>query len=257
MLTTKIENQILIATLDNGKTNSFTKETLEKIKYALDQVKKDEKIKGLILTGNGRFFSSGFDLYTFMNFKNTDEVKSFLKYADNILVDLFLCPKPVVCAMNGHTVAGGLIFAMAADFRISINHPKIKIGMSEIKIGVPLSIAQNAIMKFGFGSDKKFRDIMYFGELMNVTKALEREIIDETANSEELINKAKSIISLWVDNPGDSFHWIKKELKQSTGEYIEKRIKNLKDDDYNDVFKCFFNKEVKQTLAFVQSSMEK
>ena len=58
-------------------------------------------------------------------------------------------------------------------------------------------------------------------------------------------------------DPGDSFHWIKKELKQSTGEYIEKRIKNLKDDDYNDVFKCFFNKEVKQTLAFVQSSMEK
>ncbi|OQY01928.1 MAG: hypothetical protein B6I26_02910 [Desulfobacteraceae bacterium 4572_130] len=257
MLKTTIEDQILIANLDNGKTNSFTKETLEKLKHALDQVKKNEKIKGLILTGNGRFFSSGFDLYTFMNFKDTDEVKSFLKYADEVLVDFFVCPKPVICAMNGHTVAGGLIFAMAADFRISTDHPKIKIGMSEIKIGVPLSIAQNAIMKFGFDSHKKFRDIMYFGELMNVTKALEKEIIDKSVKAEELINKAKSIISLWVDNPGDSFCWIKKELKQSTSEYIKKRLKNLKDNDYNDVFKCFFDKEVKQTLAFVQSSMEK
>lgn len=139
MLETRIENQTLLATLVNGKTNSITRGTLDKLKSAVDKVKTDETIKGLVLTGSGRFFSSGFDLNTFLGFTSLDQAVAFITYADEVLLDLFLCPKPVVCAMNGHAAAGGLIFAMASDYRIITDHPKIKVGMSEIKIGVPLS----------------------------------------------------------------------------------------------------------------------
>ncbi|MEA1967438.1 MAG: enoyl-CoA hydratase/isomerase family protein [Thermodesulfobacteriota bacterium] len=253
MLETRIEDQILIANITNGKTNSITKESLDKLKQAIEKVKKDEAVKGLVLTGNGRFFSSGFDLYTFMGFEKLEQAVSFLKYADEVLLGLFLCPKPVVAAMNGHTAAGGLILAMASDYRIVTDHPKIKIGMSEIKIGVPLSVAQSAVMRFGLDSDKKFRDVMYFGEMVDVTKALKMEIVDETVNAEELIDKAKAIVSLWIDTPARPFCRIKEELKYSTGENIRKR---LKQDDWHDALNCFFKKEVKDTLAFVQSTME-
>ena len=67
-----------------------------------------------------------------MGFKDIKEVGDFFDEAEEILVGLFECHKPVVSAINGHAIAGGLIFAMASDYRIVKNHPKITIGMSEI-----------------------------------------------------------------------------------------------------------------------------
>lgn len=253
MIETRIEDQVMIATLTNGKTNSITKATLEHLNECVEKTNQDESIKGIILTGQNRFFSSGFDLYTFMGFEQIEQPVEFLGYADKVFLDLFLCSKPVVCAMNGHSAAGGLILAMASDYRIIVNHPKIKVGMSEIRIGVPLSVAQSAIMRFGLDSDKKFRDVMYFGEMMDVTKALQKEIVDETVEAQELIPRAKAIISMWIDNPGRSFSRIKEELKKETGDYIKKR---MAEKDWHYALNCFFNKQVKETLAFVQSGME-
>jgi enoyl-CoA hydratase/carnithine racemase len=155
--------------------------------------------------------------------------------------------------MNGHSAAGGLILAMASDYRIIVNHPKIKVGMSEIKIGVPLSVAQSAIMRFGLDSDKKFRDVMYFGEMIDVTKALQKDIVDEVVEANELISRAKAIISLWIDTPGRPFSRIKEELKKEVGDHIKKR---MAEKDWHYALNCFFNKQVKDTLAFVQAGME-
>lgn len=253
MLETRIEDQTLIATLTNGKTNSITRETLDKFKSAVDQVKTDEAIKGLILTGSGRFFSSGFDLNTFLGFTSLDQAVAFITYADEVLLDLFLCPKPVVCAMNGHSAAGGLIFAMASDYRIIADHPKIKVGMSEIKIGVPLSPAQSAVMRFGLDSDKRFRDVMYFGEMIDVQTALKREIVDRVVQADDLIKTAKSLVSQWIDTPARPFCRLKEELKMETGRHIRKR---LGDTGWHSALDCFSKKEVRDTLAFVQSTME-
>ncbi|MBF0232986.1 MAG: enoyl-CoA hydratase/isomerase family protein [Desulfamplus sp.] len=253
MLETKIEDQIMIATLTNGKTNSITRQTLDHLRECVAKANQDENIKGIILTGQNRFFSSGFDLHTFMGFKTLEEAVEFLGYADEVFLELFLCSKPVVCAMNGHAAAGGLILGMASDYRIIVNHPKIKVGMSEIKIGVPLSVAQSAIMRFGLDSDKKFRDVMYFGEMVDVTKALEKEIVDEVVEASELITRAKAIVSLWIDTPGRPFSRIKEELKKETGEHIKTRMAQK---DWHYALKCFSNKQVLDTLAFVQSTME-
>lgn len=253
MLETKIEDQIMIVTLTHGKTNSITRQTLEKLKGSVAETNQNEDIKGIILTGQNRFFSSGFDLYTFMGFQNLEEAVDFISYADEVFLDLFLCSKPVVCAMNGHSAAGGLILAMASDYRIVVNHPKIKIGMSEIRIGVPLSCAQSAIMRFGLDSDKKFRDVMFFGEMVDVTRALEKEIVDEAVEAGELIARAKAIVSMWIDTPGRPFCRMKEELKKETGDNIRRRMAQK---DWHYGLNCFFNQQVKERLAFVQSGME-
>ncbi|MBF0378674.1 MAG: enoyl-CoA hydratase/isomerase family protein [Desulfamplus sp.] len=253
MLETKIEDNIIIATLSHSKTNSITRQTLDDLRVCVAKANQDETIKGIILTGQNRFFSSGFDLHTFMGFPKLEDAIEFLGYADEVFLELFLCSKPVVCAMNGHAAAGGLILAMASDYRIIVNHPKIKVGMSEIKIGVPLSVAQSAIMRFGLDSDKKFRDVMYFGEMIDVTKALQKEIVDEVVEANELISRAKAIISMWIDTPARPFCRIKEELKKEVGDHIRKR---MTENDWHYALNCFFNKQVKDTLAFVQSGME-
>ncbi|TFG35523.1 MAG: enoyl-CoA hydratase/isomerase family protein [Nitrospirales bacterium] len=252
MLKERTEDGIVIATFENGRTNSIDLEVLRDLKAIVKKVNEDDTLKGIILTGSGKLFSSGFDLPMFLALKDIEEVTDFIREEDGILTELFMCKKPVVSAMNGSTIAAGLIFSMAADYRIVTNHPKIKINMSEIKLGLPLSIAQSEIMRFGLESNKLFRDVMYFGKMFDVTKALELGIVDEIVEGEELLESAKKIISRWIDNPGRAFIRLKEGIRKPIADRIQKRIA---EENWQEGLTCFFDKDVRATLEFVQQMM--
>jgi hypothetical protein len=79
-----------------------------------------------------------------------------------------------------------MIVSMACDYRLVINHPKIKLGMTEIKLSLALSPAEVEIMKFGLDTDKKYRDVIFGGELFNPELAVQREIFDELVADEDI-----------------------------------------------------------------------
>jgi enoyl-CoA hydratase/carnithine racemase len=252
MLNVRNEEGIIIAEFDHGKVNSITRETLTKMREAVKSANEDESIRGIILTGAGRTFSGGFDLPMFLGFKTLDEIVTFFNEEEEILVELFMCRKPVVSAINGHAIAGGLILAMASDYRIAKNHPKINLGMSEIKLGLPLSLAQAEVMRFGFDSDRKYRDMMYFGKMMNVEQAKEFGIVDEIVEDADLLPRAKKIVSKWIDNPGRAFIKLKEGLKKPAADRIRQRIAQ---EDWQSTLNCFFDKNVRGSLEFVLSMM--
>jgi enoyl-CoA hydratase/carnithine racemase len=254
MIKERIEDNILIAVLTDGKTNSIDFETLKQIDACVEKVNTDDNIKGLVLTGEGKFFSSGFNLPMFLGFKNVDEAVDFFNQEEEFLVNYFMCKKPVVCAMNGHSAAAGMIFAMASDYRIVANHPKIKLGMSEIKIGLPLTLAQSQIMRFGLDTDKKFRNIMYFGEMYGPEKSKELGLVDEIVEFDDLLNRAKAIVSLWIDTPNRPFIRMKEVLKKEFAEKIQKR---LKEENWQEGMSCFFQKDVRDILSFVQAGLDR
>ncbi|MBC2716807.1 MAG: enoyl-CoA hydratase/isomerase family protein [Desulfobacteraceae bacterium] len=247
-----IQDDIKIVMFKNGKTNPINKEMLLQLKEIIDEVNAHPIPKGLILTGDGRFFSSGFDLPIFINFKELKEATDFFDMEEEVLLALFTCEKPVVSAMNGHCAAAGLIYSMAADYRIVKDHPKIKIGMSEIKIGLPLTIAQDEVMRFGFDSNRKFRDVMFFGEMMDVYKAKELKLVDEVVAEDQLIDRAKQVITQWIDTPNRPFIRMKQLLRMDTARRIQKK---LKEENWHEGLNCFFREDVRQTLEFVQASM--
>lgn len=247
-----IQDDIKIVTLKNGKTNPINREMLVRLKEIVDEVNANLTPKGIILTGEGRFFSSGFDLSVFLGFKDKAEAVAFFEMEEQVLVSLFACQKPVVAAINGHAAAGGLIYSMAADYRIVKDHPKIKIGMSEIKIGLPLTFAQDEVMRYGFDSSLKFRDVMFFGDMMDVYKAKELAIVDEIVPEAELINRAKQLISAWIDTPNRPFIRMKQLMRMDTVRRIQQK---LREEPWQDGMDGFFKDDVRQTLAFVQASM--
>jgi len=247
-----ITDDIKIVTFKNGKTNPINKEMLLRLKEIVDEVNANPSPKGIILTGDGRFFSSGFDLPIFINFKDKKEAIAFFEMEEAVLLSLFTCEKPVVSAINGHCAAAGLIYSMAADYRIAKDHPKIKIGMTEIKIGLGLSIAQHEVMRFGFDGNLKFRDVMYFGDMVGVDKAKEMQLIDEVVPEEQLIDRARQVISQWIDTPNRPFIQMKRMLRMDTARRIEKK---LKEENWHEGMNSFFKEDVRQTLEFVQASM--
>ena len=252
MLNEKLEDGIIIATFEHGKTNSLTLEILRKLRDIVKKSNEDDAVKGIVLTGAGRTFCSGFDLPMFMGFKDVKEVGDFFDEGEEILLELFECRKPVVSALNGHAIAGGLIFAMATDYRIVKSHPKITIGMSEIKLGLALTIAQSEVMRFGYDSNKKFRDLMYIGRMLDINSAKEYGIVDEIVEEADLIPRAKEIVKKWIDNPGRAFIKLKEGLKKPTADRIRKR---LAEENWKEGFKCFFDKDVRGAIEFVMAMM--
>jgi enoyl-CoA hydratase/carnithine racemase len=254
MLKETVQDEIKIVTLSNGKTNPFNREMLERLKEIVDEADNNPSPKGIILTGEGRFFSSGFDLPIFINFKDRSEAEAFFDMEEDVLLSLFSCSKPVVAAINGHAAAGGLIYAMAADYRIAADHPKIKIGMSENRIGLPLTITQDEVMRYGLDSSLKFRNIMFFAEMMDVYRAKKLKIVDEVVPEEELIDRAKEIIAMWIDTPGRPFMRMKELMRMDTACRIRDK---LKQENWHDGLNCFFKDDVRQALKLVQASMQK
>ena len=252
MFEVTVEDEIRILTLKNGKTNPVNREILMGLKEVVDEVNASPTARGIVLTGDGRFFSSGFDLPIFINFKDLKEAVTFFEMEEAVLLSLFTCEKPVVSAINGHCAAAGLIYSMAADYRIAKNHPKIKIGMTEIKIGLGLTIAQHEVMRFGFDGNLKFRDVMFFGDMVGVEKAKEIQLIDEVVEEDQLLERAKQVIRQWIDTPNRPFTIMKQMLRMDTARRIQQK---LKEENWQDAMNSFFKEDVRQTLAFVQASM--
>ena len=253
MFETSMQDDIQIITFKNGKTNPINREMLEQLNDAVLAAEENPSPKGIILTGEGRFFSSGFDLPIFLNFKDKDEVIAFFEFEETVLTNFFNCHKPVVAAINGHCAAGGLIYSMAADYRIITDHPKIKIGMTEIKIGLPLTVAQHEVMRFGLDGNMQFRDLMFFGEMVDVYRAKELKLVDEIVSQELLIERAKALVSQWIDTPNRPFMRLKELLRKETVARIQTQ---LADKHWHDGLDCFFQDDVRRTLEFVHSSMQ-
>jgi enoyl-CoA hydratase/carnithine racemase len=211
-------------------------------------------LKGLILTGVGKFFSSGFDLKTFTSFRDEEHIIEWFKYEEELMYKLFTCSKPVICAVNGHATAAGMILCMACDYRLALEQEKIKIGMTEIKIGLSLTPAEGEIMRFGLDTDKNFRDMIMGGILVSPQKAVEKGFFDElVATPEELIEKAKAKVCDLIDTPGRPFIDLKQIEKKHTAAHIVKEVENF---DWKILTSKFTNPKIVSFLAQVQAGME-
>lgn len=253
MLTHTVEDNILIAAFNNGKYNAINYETIRQLSDAVKKVNSDDSIKGLILTGTGKIYSSGFDLGMFLGFTTIDEAAAFFDEADAAFLELFMCTKPVVCAMNGASMAGGLIVSMAADYRICSNHPKIQLGMSEIKLGLGMNAVQVALMNYGLGSVKNFRNVIYNAERFNPEGALNASLVDEICDGADLMKRAKEVVVSWYDNPGKAFNLLKYPLRKPVFDQIQS---NRQADNWRERLKGLFHPETQAALKAVYKSMQ-
>lgn len=248
-----IVDNIVIFKFNRGKLNSITMETLQGLNEVIDRVNNEEELKGIILTGNGRYFSGGFDLGTFTSFQSQEEILDWFKYEEDVLLKLFTCTKPVIAAINGHATAMGMILSMACDYRLVVNNPKIKLGMTEIKIGLSLTLVQGTVMRFGLDTDKKYRDIIYKGEFFNPEYAIAQGIYDELAeNEEELIEKAKAKVVSMIDTPGRPFIILKELEKMQTVDWLQGKMKEI---DWGPLVTTFTDEKVINTLKMVKAAL--
>jgi len=253
MINKEIEDGIIIATFTGSKSNSINAETIEHLNAIVDEVEAKEELKGIVLTGEGKFFSSGFDMPMFLNFKDHAEVVDFFSKEEEALLKFFTCEKPTVAAINGHAAAAGLFMAVACDYRIAKNHPKIRLGMSEIKLGLGLPLVAGGVLKYGFDNEIALRNMLYFGQFFGVERAKEIGAVDEIVEEDVLISRAKEIVSQWIDTPNRPFIPMKKLLKGYEAKIMRE---NLETENWQDGLKCLLDENVRNVLKLAQAALD-
>ncbi len=205
--------------LCRGKVNALTGAVVDQIKAALSDIEEDPGIRAVIITGKGSFFSFGFDVPEFLSYSK-DEFSDFLKGFTALLKYMFLFPKPIVAALNGHTMAGGCMFSLACDQRIMATG-RAKISLNEISFGSSV-LAGSVEMLRACAGNANAMEILYSGAMYSAEQAQTFGLVDHVAQDQDLVSLSEKIAAELGKKPSAAFTSIKSLLRKPIAESFEK-----------------------------------
>jgi 3,2-trans-enoyl-CoA isomerase len=208
--------------LNRGKVNALVDQVVEELHNTLIDLEKDPDINAIIITGQGKFFSFGFDIPEFLSYSKQRFTDYLIKFTD-LYKYMFLYPKPIIAAINGHAVAGGCMIASACDRRVMVAG-KAKISLNEITFGSSVFAGSTEMMRFWVGS-KNATEILYLGKMYSAEEAKALGLIEEVSSEDELMNIATKMASEFSEKSASAFADIKLLLRKSTAD--EMKIKEL------------------------------
>ena len=216
-------DEIATVSLQRGKVNALNEPMVEELQNSLQELEKDENITSVILTGTGKFFSFGFDVPEFLNYSKSDFIRYLEKFT-NFYTYLFLFPKPIVAALNGHTIAGACMLATACDFRLMVTG-KAKISLNEITFGSAVLAGSVEMLKYCVGS-RNSQSILYSGAMYSAEEACQLGLVDQVSSEDALTKDARKVAQELAQKDSLAFRGIKHLLRKPAAEQMIKREKH-------------------------------
>jgi enoyl-CoA hydratase/carnithine racemase len=129
-----VDRQVAVLTLSHPPANTLSRGLLLALQARLETLARDETVRAVVITGSGRFFSAGADLKELSALRTAEECTAFARLGQKMFNRIADSTKPVIAAINGVCVGGGLELAMACHVRIAAADAVL--GLPEIKLGV-------------------------------------------------------------------------------------------------------------------------
>lgn len=215
MIHREAHGPVTVLRLDHGKVHAVDTELFEDLIQAFDELApgSDRSPQALVLTGTGKAFSAGVDLFRVVD-GGRSYLESFLPALSRGLHRLFTFPRPVVAAINGHAVAGGAILACACDARLMARGSG-RIGVPELKVGVPFPSLPLEVLRFAVGA-RHLQELIYGGATYTPEEGLARGLVDEVVESTELLDRALDRARTYAALPAEAFRMTKEALRRPT-----------------------------------------
>ena len=189
-LSVSTNDGIAEVTIRRGKVNALSEPSVKELGIAFRDLAQTTGVRSVILTGQGPFFSFGFDIPEFLSYSK-ESFTRFLSSFTTLYTDLFTYPKPLIAALNGHTIAGGCMIALPADYRIMVSG-KAKISLNEITFGASVFAGSVAMLTFLLGG-RHARDVLYEGTMFTAEQALRFGLIDQISTDGQLMRDARDV----------------------------------------------------------------
>ena len=117
-LSVKVEDHIAVATLNHAPANAMSSQVMHDVTELIDQVEKDDNIRVVVLHGEGRFFSAGADIKEFTSVTEAKQATELAQLGQVTFERVEKCSKPVIAAIHGAALGGGLEFAMSCHANV-------------------------------------------------------------------------------------------------------------------------------------------
>ncbi|WP_296633825.1 enoyl-CoA hydratase-related protein [Polaribacter sp.] len=228
------------------KLNALNKETIIELSNAFTNLENDEAVKVIILIGSGeKAFVAGADISEFANFSE-EEGGALARRGQEMLFDLVEnLSKPVIAAINGFALGGGLELAMACHFRIASNNAKM--GLPEVSLGVIPGYGGTQRLAQLVGKGKAMELVMT-ASMIAADEALALGLVNYATTQEELVPLANKLAHKIMRN---SLVAISGAIKAINANYTEGI--NGYDTEIEAFGNCFGTRDFKEgTTAFLE-----
>ncbi|WP_395090739.1 enoyl-CoA hydratase/isomerase family protein [Vaginella massiliensis] len=251
-LIVEVENKIAVVTLNRPQAlNALNKDLLSELSTFFSTAQDNEEIRVVILTGSGeKSFVAGADIKEFSDFNGAQGQELAAQGQTTVFDKIENFTKPVIAAINGFALGGGLELAMAAHFRIASKNAKL--GLPEVTLGLIPGYGGTQRLPKLIGKGRAMQAIMT-AEMFSADRAYEIGLVNEVVDQADLIARAKEIaaritqnssmaiaraitavnafdkeqgFAIEIESFGNLFD--QEDFKEGTAAFIEKRKPNFK-----------------------------
>ena len=172
-VTYSVQGDVGVIAINNPPVNALSSGVLEGLKAAVDALERDAEVRAIIVIGAGRTFVAGADINQFVEIISGRATMPAFHPVLNAIED---CAKPVVMAIHGTALGGGLELAIAGHYRVA--SPDAQVGQPEVKIGlIPGAGGTQRLPRLA--GVAKAAEMCALGEPISAKDALEAGVIDK------------------------------------------------------------------------------
>jgi len=205
----QLDDGVLHLELKNAPVNALTARSLRGLGNLFQELGSDSNVAVVLLSSGLKVFSAGLNLKEAQNFdikEQSDIVDAF----HQCFLELYGFPKPLICAVEGAAIAGGLFPVLCSDYRIA--GAKAAFGLAEVRVGVGFPVGLVEIVRAEVRQNT-MRRMVQNGKPIDVEAAKEAGIIDEQVPHGEALEQAMKIALDYARLPPIAYKTVKHQVR--------------------------------------------
>jgi 3-hydroxyacyl-CoA dehydrogenase/enoyl-CoA hydratase/3-hydroxybutyryl-CoA epimerase len=219
----KDDQNIVTLTMDmpGRSTNVINKEYSLSLLKNIKRLEQDSKLAGVIITSAKKTFLAGADIEMLYRQEDPQACFDLIEAGKATMRKLELLSIPIVAAVNGTALGGGIELALCCNYRIVLNNPRAKFGFPEVTLGILPGGGGVARLPRMIGIEPSL-PLLIDGKQVNASKAVEKGLMDELVSTpEEMFDRARSWI---IENQKCQQPWDMKGFKIPGGNAQDSRV---------------------------------
>ena len=195
----RVETDEAIATIKLGRPpmNALNAQVQAEIAAAADEVSADPAVRAVVLYGGPKVFAAGADIKE-MSDLSYAEMAADSQRLQASFTAVAKIPKPVVAAITGYALGGGLELALCADFRVA--GQSARVGQPEILLGIIPGAGGTQRLPRLIGPARA-KDIIFTGRFVDAAEALAIGLVDRVVPDEEVYDAARGLVARYATGP--------------------------------------------------------
>ncbi|WP_409297324.1 enoyl-CoA hydratase [Peribacillus sp. SCS-26] len=190
-LSYSVKENVAVITINKPPANALSSHVIQELSELLDVLQQDAGTRALLLKGEGRFFSAGADIKEFTGIESGEEFSRLAAKGQELFERIEQFPKPVIAAIHGAALGGGLELAMSCHIRLVSENAKL--GLPELQLGLVPGFAGSQRLPRYVGAAKA-AEMLFTSEPITGTEAASQGLANHAYPEDELFQKAEELV---------------------------------------------------------------